>query len=94
MPPETLADLLPAFGPSAEVIATHVPALDRVAGTAGTRDLLELLRRRPCSSEDIAAGLGIHPAEVGKILASLLANGAVEAVPVAGRQYYRVSGKG
>lgn len=94
MPPETLADLLPAFGPGAEVIAAQVPALDHVAGTAGTRELLELLRRSPCSAEDIAAGLGIHPAEVGKILASLLAHGAVEAIPQAGRQFFRLTGKG
>lgn len=92
--PETLADLLPAFGPGAEVIAAHVPALDHVARTSGTRDLLDLLRRRPCSAEDIATGLGIHPAEVGKILASLLASGAVEAVPQAGRQFFRLTGKG
>jgi predicted transcriptional regulator len=38
---------------------------------------LELLRRRPCSVDDISKGLGIHPNEVVKYVEQLSAEGLV-----------------
>jgi predicted transcriptional regulator len=39
---------------------------------------LELLRRRPCSVDDISKGLGIHPNEVVKYVEQLSAEGLLD----------------
>lgn len=38
-------------------------------------DILDLLKRRPCTIEDIAHGLGMHPNEVSKSIEILLSDG-------------------
>jgi len=55
-------------------------------------DILALLRRRPCTSEDIAVGLGIHVAEALKRLNALVDLGSVHSVVSGGRNFYTVTG--
>ncbi len=50
------------------------------AGEAARARIVALLRRRPCTSDGIAVGLGLHPNEVLKHLDALEAAGAVQAV--------------
>ena len=49
---------------------------------------LALLRRRPCTAEDIAAGLGLHINQVTKYLPALLAAGIVAQTRQNGRSFY------
>ncbi|MBN2179354.1 MAG: radical SAM protein [Deltaproteobacteria bacterium] len=60
------------FGPSCEVIADYarVHSLGEFSSTGD--DVLELLRLRPCSVDDISAGLSLHRNEVVKYVQELL----------------------
>ncbi len=55
-------------------------------------DVLALLRRRPCTSEDVAEGLGIHIAEALKRLNALTAIGTVSSTISGGRNFYTATG--
>ncbi|SEM04171.1 Wyosine [tRNA(Phe)-imidazoG37] synthetase, radical SAM superfamily [Syntrophus gentianae] len=55
-------------------------------------DVLGLLRRRPCTSEDIAEGLGIHVTEALKRLNVLVDLGKVHSIVSGGRNFYIVTG--
>jgi wyosine [tRNA(Phe)-imidazoG37] synthetase (radical SAM superfamily) len=58
----------------------------------GSGDLiLSLLRRRPCSLEDICAGLGLHRSEVAKHLEGLVRTGTVKIESVEGRAYFSLA---
>jgi len=51
--------------------------------------VLSLLKRRPCSLDDICAGLGAHRSEVGKYLERLVERGWVKSQGQRGETYYR-----
>ena len=90
--PERLQAIAATFSPPAEVIAEfHRP--ETAGGTAGREEILELLRRRPCSMEDIADGLSIHRAEAIKYLESLSAEKLVETSSTGGRMYYKIAAR-
>lgn len=89
VPLERLRTLAELFSPPAEVIADF-EGHTFVESTAGREEVLALLRRRPCSVEDIAAGLGMRPAEVVKQMEALCAEGLTEGSWAAGKLYYRV----
>ncbi len=48
------------FGKSAEVIADYDRVHSRADCAASREDILNMLRRRPCSLDDVAKGLAIH----------------------------------
>lgn len=78
-----------AFGGKAEVIADyHAPAIE-AGGEADAGDVLTLLGRRPCTVEDIAGGLHLHPTQAAKILEHLRDAESIVEQRVAGRAYYR-----
>ncbi|OPY01698.1 MAG: hypothetical protein A4E66_02744 [Syntrophus sp. PtaB.Bin001] len=54
-------------------------------------DILALLRRRPCTSEDIATGLGIHVTETLKLLNTLVELGMVHSVVSGSRNFYTIT---
>ena len=88
--PERLQAIAATFDPPAEVIADfHRP--ETAGGTAGREEILELLRRRPCSMEDVAEGLGIHRAEAVKYLELLLGERLVETSSTGGKLYYKAA---
>jgi len=88
MPRDRLERLAALFGEKAEVIADFSAA--RAAGgcVIASEDILAMLRRRPCSLEDIAAGLGAHRAEVAKHLDRLVAEETIQPVMRGGTVYY------
>ncbi len=71
---EQIRDML---GERAEIIAPIAPSAMTADDVARREDVLALLRRRPCTLEDIAAGLGAHPNEAVKAVQSLLAEGEI-----------------
>ena len=70
---EALQQAQQMLGPRAEVIAPLDAAQLMMAERQRTEaEVLELLRRRPCTLDDIAAGLGMHRNEVLKYIDGLL----------------------
>ncbi len=58
----------------------------------GVEDILALLRRRPCTSGDVAGGLGMHITEALKHLEALRSAGKAKTVITGGQHFYVVSG--
>lgn len=58
----------------------------------GDVDILALLGRRPCTSADVASGLGIHVTEALKHLGALIKAGKATTVSANGRTFYTVVG--
>lgn len=50
--------------------------------------ILDLLRVRPCTLMDVAEALDVHPAEVGKILRTLVQDGSVVRRLRGGRAFF------
>jgi wyosine [tRNA(Phe)-imidazoG37] synthetase (radical SAM superfamily) len=61
-----------------EIPAGQVPLT--TAGTAGNREILAMLSRRPCTAEDVAGGLRMHLNEALKKLEQLVASGAARTI--------------
>jgi wyosine [tRNA(Phe)-imidazoG37] synthetase (radical SAM superfamily) len=88
VPAETLrkrATLLPGL---VEVVADVPPPPLDAPLAAVTDDAAELLARRPCTVDDVASGLGIHPGEALKLLRALAAANRVETRREEERTYY------
>ena len=73
----------------AEVIADYKDVHKEKDFTARQEDILTLLQRRPCSIEDIAAGLGLHRTEGVKYIEELSSEGKIEAKPQNQQLYYK-----
>ena len=87
---ERMPYLLDSFPGQAELV--HDGGLEALAAGApqGAEGgaILALLGRRPCTSEDVANGLGIHRLETLKVLDRLIADGEVRKIVAAGRTFY------
>ncbi len=71
----------PLFDPPAEIITPYqgtTPAGEDLACT--DEDILALIRRRPCTLEDVGVGLGMHVAEVVKRMEVLVRIGKARRV--------------
>ena len=73
---------------NAEVIADYESVHKQQDFSARREDILALLKRRPCSIQDIAAGLGLHRNEVVKYVEELSSEGKVESKPQNHQLYY------
>jgi len=89
IPRERLEKIAAEFSPPAEVIADFRAGALPNAAEADSGQIMAMLRRRPCSVEDVAAGLRIPAPEAAKHLASLCDEGLVEPCWTAGSLYYR-----
>ena len=88
---QRLDELAAMFDPPAEVIADFRGIHQQSEFAAGREGVLELLRRRPCSIEDIADGLGMHRNEVVKYVEELSAEKMIEYISTADKLYYKVT---
>lgn len=84
--PERLEELARLFTPRAEVVAP-IAAKDG-ARAALDSDVLELVKRRPCTVDDIATGLGVHRNAALKAASALVAAGSAVSSTHGGRLYY------
>jgi wyosine [tRNA(Phe)-imidazoG37] synthetase (radical SAM superfamily) len=89
--PEELEALRPIFGARAEVVADWRGTRAEHELGAKKQDVLEMIRRHPCTVEDIAQGLGMRRDEAAGCVRELSQEGAVSQEPVAGRLYYKAS---
>lgn len=92
--PATMQSLATLFGNRAEVISDLPDLGNSTAFVAGEGTILGLLRRRPCTIQDVSRGLGIPAAEATKRLAILEREGVVAMGRSAGRVYYVPSRSG
>jgi len=74
---------------NAEVIADYKSVHKQQEFSARREDVLTLLKRRPCSIEDITAGLGLHRNEVVKYIEELSSEGKIESKPHNQQLYYK-----
>ena len=72
-----------------EVIADYTNVHGQQDFSAQREDVLTLLKRRPCSIEDIAAGLSLHRNEVVKYVEELSSEGKIETKLQHGQLYYK-----
>ena len=73
----------------AEVIADYRDVHKEKDFTTRREDILTLLQHRPCSIEDIAAGLGLHRNEVVKYIEELSIEGEIETRSQNQQLYYK-----
>ena len=79
VPPERLKEIASQLSKRAEVIATNSEIQEQYETSVRPQDILALLRRRPCSVEDVALGLGLHRNAVVKGLEQLCSQRQVQA---------------
>ena len=84
-----LNELAEMFDPHAEVIADFRGLYKHSEFAAGREGVADLLRRRPCSIEDLADGLGMHRNEVVKYVEELTGRKLLEQLLVDGKLYYK-----
>ena len=89
--PEELARLARRFSPRAEVVAEQPSRLAHKSRKLDARAALDLLRRRPCTAEDVARGLGVNRLETLKRLEVLVAQGEIETSRHEYEIFYRAS---
>jgi len=74
---------------NAEVIADYHGVHKRQDFHTQREDVLTLLKRRPCSVEDIATGLGLHRNEVVKYVEELCTEGKIEIAKKSNKLHYK-----
>ena len=93
VPFERMSELAAKFSPPAEVITSHHITGEGGLYGADQDAIIEMLRRRPCTLEDIADGLGMHRNEVIKHIQDLTTQGVVTQSRSGYKLYYRVAEK-
>ncbi len=87
--PDRLSHVQAALGAKAEIIA---PLPEDYAGASDHQhteeDVLDLLRRRPCTVRDIAQGLGTHPNDAVKYVQALISRGEVREIKKDNAKFY------
>lgn len=89
---QRMAELTDLFHPQAEIIADFSKQKD-LNLKANRESVLAMLRRRPCTADQIAGGFGMHLNEVSKYLGNLLKAEEIRVERKAGKVYYTASGK-
>jgi len=90
VPPDEIARLASLIAENAEVVADYRHVHEQLAFAARGEDVMSLLRRRPCTIEDIASGLGMHRNEAVKYVEQFLAEGRLGGKKRNHRTYYVV----
>ncbi len=88
VPHGQLEEIAVQLHPRAELIVPCVQGGATDSSGVGCDEVLDLLRRRPCSIADIATGLRLHPHEAAKCVGRLVAEQKVRAKKQEGMLYY------
>jgi wyosine [tRNA(Phe)-imidazoG37] synthetase (radical SAM superfamily) len=92
VPPDKLANFARYFDPAAEVVAELPSRPSRKSGESSRDELLALLRRRPCTVDDLTCSLRVNRLELLKWLDERAAQGEVERSRHEQKIYYRAGG--
>lgn len=89
--PRRMKEACSFFGGRAEVIcgALAAPGVTSDRASDIEREILEMLRRRPCTARDISEGLQLNPGEASKHLGEMATRGVIRASYHGGKRYYR-----
>ena len=90
VPAATLNTWATRLGPTCEVIADFQHVGTDTPLAESTETIVTLLQRRPCSSEDVATGLGIEQPRADHLLEQLVKQGKIYSEAKSGRTFYRV----
>jgi len=89
-------DLMESFAASfegkAEVIGRSRRRPCRSSSRRTPEEVLALVSRRPCTLEDLTAGLGLAPGEATRLVKELSAAGKLIGEPLGKRVYYKATG--
>jgi aspartate racemase len=91
VPPERLWESAREFQPRAEVIEEYRGHATTAESEASGEAILALLRRHPCTEQDLAHGLAMRPIEVAKHLALLESKGQAASQRRGGLVYFHAS---
>jgi len=86
--PEKLAETARRLGPNCEVIADFVSGHCGKSTDNASQTLLSMLKRRPCSLEDVCSALGLVPSEAIKYLDVLEKQGAIRSEKKTGKTFF------
>lgn len=90
VPRETQEAIARQIGDHCEVIAEIAARLSERHGKHAEADIVSMLKRRPCSIDDICAGLGMNRNEAVKYVTCLLESGIVRSEPRRGITYFHM----
>ena len=88
---ERLGELAAVFDPAAEVIADFSKVREQMDFAANREEILNMLRRRPCTVKDICDGLGMHPNEAVKYIQQSSSQGLLRQFRHGGSLYYKLA---
>ena len=83
-----LEEMRERLGEKAEIISEFAAPLGEKLNPVKDTEILNLIKRRPCTAEDISKALGLHLNEVVKFLEKLLKEGGVHYRMYEHRGYY------
>ncbi len=89
VPLEKLKEMARQLGPNCEVIADFVSSHCKKPADDFPQTLLSMLKRRPCSVDDICSALGIGQNEAREYLAGLEKHGKIVAENKTGRTFFK-----
>lgn len=83
-----LKDIAEMLGPAAEVVADFSRARTPAAGDDVTDQILQMLKRRPCSIDDICSAIGIKPDNAAARIEELLEKERISSEIKSGKKFY------
>ena len=89
--PERLQAIATRLGPACEVVADFSPDRCGRLDERTAEDVLSMLKRRPCSLEDICSGLGIHRHQALKYVTHFQQQGVIDAERKGATTYFKAS---
>ena len=89
VPPEKLEEMARRLGPNCEVIADFVSSHCGRITDEISQTLLSMLKRRPCSLDDISTALGLVPNDALKYLAGLEKQGMIRSENKSGKTFFK-----
>jgi wyosine [tRNA(Phe)-imidazoG37] synthetase (radical SAM superfamily) len=90
---EKLQTIARRIGGGCEVVADFPPLHSDKLMHSTAKDILSMLKRRPCSLDDICSGLGIHRNEALKHITELQHRGLIDFKGKNGKTFFTVSSK-
>ena len=92
VPPETMYRLVGLFGDAAEVVVDYQEETQADDLLSTQDDVFDLLKRRPCTLDDVATSLGLHHNEAIKYLQHLLDQNLIQTTAINQKTYYQSIG--
>ena len=88
---EKLGTIAEQLGKKAEVVADFMGPHGTTEAKKDAEEVLSMLKRRPCSLDDISLGMGMVTSQVQKYIDHLLKQGAISAIEKGGTIFYKAN---